>query len=294
MKLLRTISGPLVTLFLGGLLTVWLIRQAPGYGIDSSELDGRWNAATIAALRAHQNHANAWQLYTSYLSGMARGDLGTSLAWNQPVARLLGERGMVTLQSSGLAVLLGWAAAVAVALSYRFRALPLLDSASKSAASALLCLPSPALALVLYLVWHPAAPQVVAALVTGLAIFARVLLPSSAILSASGTETHVLQARARGVPSIRLVIGHILRCAAPALLSLLAASVPVAFGIAVPVETVCNLPGAGQLAWLAAEKRDLPVLTALTFALLALTLVSTGVAKVWSMSGPELAERRTT
>ncbi|HUI81659.1 MAG TPA: ABC transporter permease [Bryobacteraceae bacterium] len=294
MRFLRAITGPIVTMLIGGLLTVWLVRQAPGYGTDPAELDGRWSAESLAALRAnHQNHLTVWRLYTGYLKGLARGDLGTSLAWNRPVAQLLGERGWVTLRSSGLAVFLGWASAVVVALTYRFRALPFVSGVSRSSASALLCLPSPAVALLLCIVLRPALPQLIAAVVTGLAIFARVLLPSSAVLSASESEPHVLQARARGVHSIRLVIWHVLRCAAPALLSLLAASVPVAFGIAVPVETVCNLPGAGQLAWLAAEKRDLPVLTGLTFALMAVTLLSTSLAKAWSITGPELAEGRT-
>ena len=59
----------------------------------------------------------------------------------------------------------------------------------------------------------------------------------------------------------------------------------LAFSVAVPVETVCNLPGAGQLAWLAAQKRDLPVLTGLTLALLALTLLSGSVARAASRVG---------
>jgi peptide/nickel transport system permease protein len=294
MRLLRATTGPILTMLLGGLLTVWLVRQAPGYGADPSELDGRLSATSIATLRAQsQGHLNTWKLYTAYLKGLARGDLGTSLAWNRPVAQLLGQRGLVTLGSSGLAVVFGWAAAVLVALCCRFRALPLVSSTSRGAASALLCLPAPALALLLCMVWQPALPELVAGVVTGLAIFARVLLPSSTVLAASESEPHVLQARARGVSSIRLVIRHVFRCAAPALFSLLAASVPVAFGIAVPVETVCNLPGAGQLAWLAAQKRDLPVLTGLTFALMTVTLLSSSVARALSLSGPDLAERRT-
>jgi len=294
MKLLRATTGPVLTMLLGGLLTVWLVRQAPGYGADPSQLDGRLSAESIATLRTQsQGHLNTWQLYTAYLKGMARGDLGTSQSWNRPVAQLLGQRGLVTLASSGLAVLFGWAAAVVVALACRFRALPMVNTASRGAASALLCLPAPAVALLLSMVLRPAIPALVVAAVTGLAIFARVLLLSSALLSASEAEPHVLQARARGVTPIRLVIWHVFRCAAPALFSLLAASVPVAFGIAVPVETVCNLPGAGQLAWLAAQKRDLPVLTGLTFALMAVTLFSSSVARALSLSGPELAERRT-
>lgn len=74
MKLSHATTGPILTMLLGGLLTVWLVRQAPGYGTDPSELDGRWSAESIAALRAQsQGHLNTWQLYAAYLKGMTRG-----------------------------------------------------------------------------------------------------------------------------------------------------------------------------------------------------------------------------
>jgi ABC-type dipeptide/oligopeptide/nickel transport system permease component len=129
------------------------------------------------------------------------------------------------------------------------------------------------------------------AAVVGLGVFARVLLPSAAVVAAASRESHVLQARARGLSSLRLVLSHVLRRATPALSALLVSALPLAFSVAVPVETVCNLPGAGQLAWLAAQKRDLPVLTGLTLALLALTLFSGSVARAASRAGAGLAQR---
>ena len=50
-------------------------------------------------------------------------------------------------------------------------------------------------------------------------------------------------------------------------------SVSIAFGAAIPIEALCDLPGIGQLAWMAATARDLPLLVAITFLVVAMTQV---------------------
>jgi peptide/nickel transport system permease protein len=291
-KLVRAAAGPLVTLLAGGFLTVWLVRVAPGYDTDASELDGRRSASSVAALRSrNQDTLPVWQAYAHYLVQLGRGDLGTSRAWGLPVEELLRKRGGVTLRAAGSGLLLGWVVAVGLALAGSCRGLSLVAGVSRSAAASLLCLPSPAVALLLCLWLRRTSPEWRVAAVVGSAVFARVLLASAAVVAAASREPHVLQARARGLSDLRLVLSHVLRRSAPALAAMLVAALPLAFSVAVPVETVCNLPGAGQLAWLAAQKRDLPVLTGLTLALLALTLISGSLARAASRAGAGLAER---
>jgi peptide/nickel transport system permease protein len=291
-KLIRTVSGTLITLLAGGLLTVWLVRLAPGYDTDVSELDGRRSADSVAALRS-RNHDTlpVWQAYAQYLVRLGKGELGTSRAWGIPVEELLRKRGAVTLGAAGSGLLLGWTVAVGLALAGSCRGLSLVADVSRNAAAALLCLPSPAIALLLCLWLRRTSAEWRVAAVVALAVFARVLLSSAAVVAAASREPHILQARARGLSSLRLVLSHVLRRSAPALAALLVAALPLAFSVAVPVETVCNLPGAGQLAWLAAQKRDLPVLTGLTLALLALTLLSGSLARAASRAGANLAQR---
>jgi peptide/nickel transport system permease protein len=48
----------------------------------------------------------------------------------------------------------------------------------------------------------------------------------------------------------------------------------MAFGAAVAIEAVCDVPGLGQLAWKAAAARDLPVLMVLTVLIALLTQLS--------------------
>jgi peptide/nickel transport system permease protein len=291
-KLARAVAGPLITLLAGGLLTVWLVRVAPGYNTDASELDGRRSANSVAALRSrNQDTLPVLQAYAHYLVRLGHGDLGTSRAWGLPVEQLLRKRGAVTLGAAGSGLLLGWAVAVGLALAGSCRGLSLVSGVSRSAAASLLCLPSPAVALLLCLWLRRTSPDWRVAAVVGLAVFARVLLASAAVVAAASREPHLLQARARGLSTLRLVLSHVLRRSAPALAALLVAAIPLAFSVSVPVETVCNLPGAGQLAWLAAQKRDLPVLIGLTLALLALTLLSGSVARAVSRTGAGMAER---
>ena len=292
MRILRPFAAPLLTLLVGGLLTLWMVRSAPGYDSDTSELDGRRSAASVAALRA-ENHDSQpiLKAYADYLRQLAHGDLGASRAWGRPVAEMLGQRSLVTAESAGAGLLLGWLAAVALAFAGSMHGLRKVAAAGRALSSICLCVPAPALAIVCCLLLREAEPAVRVALTVAAAIGARTLLSSIPIVEAAGREGHVLHARARGVGALPLSLNHVLRRAAPALAALLATAWPLSFAVAVPVETVCNLPGAGQLAWLAAQKRDLPILTAMTMALLALTLLAGALARSFSRTHAGLFER---
>ena len=52
----------------------------------------------------------------------------------------------------------------------------------------------------------------------------------------------------------------------------------MAFGASIPVETLCDLPGIGQLAWKAAMARDLPLLVTLTMLIAVLTQLCNAVS----------------
>jgi peptide/nickel transport system permease protein len=71
---------------------------------------------------------------------------------------------------------------------------------------------------------------------------------------------------------------HVLPSVTPQLTALAGVSVSMAFGAAIPVEVLCDLPGIGQLAWKAATARDLPVLVAITFMVIAVTQLSNAVS----------------
>jgi peptide/nickel transport system permease protein len=60
--------------------------------------------------------------------------------------------------------------------------------------------------------------------------------------------------------------------AVPQLVALFGVSISLALGALLPVEVFCDLPGIGQLAWTAAQARDLPLLVNLTLVVSCLTI----------------------
>jgi peptide/nickel transport system permease protein len=292
MRFLRAIAAPVLTLIAGGFLTLWMVRSAPGYDSDASELDGRRSAESVAALRAaNRDSQPIITAYGIYVARLAHGDLGVSRAWGLPVAQLLSQRCIVTAQSAGVGLLFGWFAAVALAFAGSMYGRGPAAAAGRALSSVCLCVPPPALAIVCCLLLSEAGAEIRVALTVAVLIAARTFLSSIPIIDAAGREAHVCHACARGIGTLRISLNHVLRSAAPPLAALLAASVPLAFAAAVPVETVCNLPGAGQLAWLAAQKRDLPLLTAMTIGLLTLTLLTGALTRSLSRSRAGLSQR---
>ena len=75
--------------------------------------------------------------------------------------------------------------------------------------------------------------------------------------------------RARPVPP-----PHLPSWPAPELLALVGVSISMAVSAIIPVEALCDSPGIGQLVWLSASARDLPVLVHLTVLIALVTCVA--------------------
>jgi peptide/nickel transport system permease protein len=91
-------------------------------------------------------------------------------------------------------------------------------------------------------------------------------------------QPYILAARARGIGQARLLLRHVLPLAAPPIAALLGVSISMAFGAAIPIEALCDSPGIGQLAWLAALNRDLPLIMNLTLVVTIVTVAANSAA----------------
>src|SRR5580658_4322199 len=77
----------------GALLCATMVRFAPGYGVDESELDFRLSRSSREAIRSkHQLGEGMVSYYGTYIKGLAHGDFGTSVSLQQPVRELLKAR----------------------------------------------------------------------------------------------------------------------------------------------------------------------------------------------------------
>jgi peptide/nickel transport system permease protein len=243
----------------GALFSATLVRFAPGFGVHERELDPRWSAQSVEAMRQKQMlDEGLAPFYLHYLSALVQGDLGQSDSLKRPVLELLRQRLPVTAGSIVRGLCVAWVAA-AVLASFGLASRSWFYEASGTAfSSLLLSLPS---AVVAMLAIHLRVPVFCA---IGIVVFPRLHRYIRSLLIRSYDQPHVLAARARGLRSGAIFWRHVLPLAAPPLLALLGVSFAIAFGAAIPVEALSDSPGLGQLAWQAALSRDLPLIVNVT------------------------------
>ncbi len=264
----------LVCLGLGGaLVSATMVRFAPGNGVSERELDPRWRAESVEALRQAQAlHQGLPSYYLHYLSALAHGDLGESDSLKRPVRELLLRRLPVTSGSVVRGLGVAWLAAVLLAsLGLACRGW-LFEASTTAFNSLLLSLPS---AVVAMLAVHLRTPVFCAIAVV---VFPRLYSYIRNLLIRAYDQPHVLAARARGLGNRAILFRHVLPLAAPPLLALLGVSFAISFGAAIPIEALCDSPGLGQLAWQAALSRDLPLIVNVTLVVSLIMLAANSIA----------------
>jgi peptide/nickel transport system permease protein len=239
------------------------------------------------------------QQYVTYVTSVARGDLGWSIARNTPVSTLIAAHLPWTLLLMGTAMLLSsgisWFAGVAAA----WRRGALADRVVLVTLTGVRGIPDYALAAIFLVtfavllpvfplygartpfaqhpsVWHSLWDIVahlilpVSALTLSL-IGSKFLLLRNTMLSALG-EDYMLLARAKGLPRRLLKYRHAGRNALLPFLTVLGIQAGFAVGGSIFVEAVFAYPGMGTLILRAVDSRDYPVLEA-AFLVLATTVL---------------------
>jgi peptide/nickel transport system permease protein len=243
---------------IGGFAAAALVRYSPGFDVDENSWNPRISAATLEAMhRAHEREAKLPRFYLNYLRAALHGDLGESESLKTPVTELLRDRAPVTGR------LLGWGTAGGLLLGAFLAWVAVwprrtgLEVLAVSSSGLLLAIPPAVLALAFFFEESPL-PLAVA-----LAVFPRVFGTMRAILEDLFSSPSLLAARARGVGPVALALRYVVGAALPQWTALAGVSLVLAFGLIIPIEALCDVPGVGQLAWKAAVARDLPLLCGL-------------------------------
>ena len=274
-RIARHLAAIAALVLVGGLLSATLVRMAPGFDSDERELDPSLNADSVQALRsARAGEHNVLHFYASYLRGALHGDLGSSHALGQPVSTLLRERWPVTLRIAGIGLLLGWLLASTLAFSASLWRRPLYEMLGTTLSGAFLCIPAAVLALISVILNTPGY------LAIALIVFPKIYRYECNLLVKAYGLPHITAARARGLGELRILAWHVLPVAGPQLIALAGVTISLALGASIPVESLCGLPGIGQLAWQAALSRDLPLLVNLTVLVTLVTLLANSGADV--------------
>ncbi|HUA59788.1 MAG TPA: ABC transporter permease [Verrucomicrobiae bacterium] len=264
--LTRRIGAMLLLLLAGGLLTALMVRFSPGFETDERELDPRLSQSSRLSLEKQRAaDGDAANLANRFARMVFHADLGESPSLKRPIGELLRERLPVTAEIMAIGVIGGWTLAFALAMASVLSRRLVVRGLTASSQQVLICLPAAALAIVVFDIGGP-----VRALVA-LIICPRVFDFLRNLLHEAYQQPHILAARAKGLGEFAVWAKHVMPYAAPQLFALAATSVSIAFGAAIPVEALCDLPGIGQLAWLAATARDLPLLVVITLLVIAVT-----------------------
>ncbi len=235
----------------------------------------RADAATIAAIRQQLGLDQPLPVqYMRFLGRLLRGDLGRSYVLNRPVAEILLERfpatALLTVSAMAVATVLGLVLGVVAAL----RPNSWLDTLLMAGALLGISVPSFVAGLLMLLLfgvalgWFPLAgyvdqgwqylvlPMLTLAL-RPLSIIAR--MTRSSMLEVM-REDYVRTARAKGLPTQRVLFRHALRNALNPVLTTVSAWFAGLLAGAFFVEYIFNWPGIGTVAIGAIEKLDYPLI----------------------------------
>ena len=210
--------------------------------------------------------------YASFLSGLVRGDLGTSFRYNTPVTQQITARlgNTATLAFAAMAIAVLFAIPLGIiAAVYRGRA-P--DHAAMTLALAGIAMPNfwlgPLLAILfaVYLGWLPVsgtgslAHLVLPAVTLGAALSAILARMTRASLLEELRELYVLAARARGLSGARAVLRHAFRNSLIPIVTIIGLQFGAVLTGTIITETIFSWPGIGRLLIQAINFRDYPLI----------------------------------
>ena len=311
---IRTFAAKAAQMLLLFLLLVaavfFLSRLAPGdplrayYGQSVERMSPAQRAAAEHKLGLDQPLLTQFAIWAK---NALSGDFGISFQYKRDVFAVIGERWQNTLLLGGTSFLLTFALAIPLGIWCASHAGSLADKLVCRLGTALSCIPTFFLALLLIAVFSvqlgllpSSGAYPIGAAGSFLGRLRHLVLPvltialghfwqyaylvRSRLMGELGSE-YVLLLRAKGVPRRRILYQHCLRGMLPSLLAMAALAVPHLVGGAYIVEKVFSYPGLGALSFEAAQYHDynlLLVLCVLTGALVVLCSLAAELFSAWA------------
>jgi peptide/nickel transport system permease protein len=209
--------------------------------------------------------------FVRFLGGLATGDLGDSIAFRAPVARVIAERYPATLELTAAALLLALLAGVPLGVLAAIRQGSATDGFIRGFSLLGVCVPSvwlgPLLILVfsIRLAWLPVSGRgslahlVLPAATLALGMAAILVRLTRASMLAVLHDAHLRTAAAKGASACRTVTYHALPSALPPVATVVGLQAGALLAGAIVTETVFAWPGIGRLLVQAIAARDYPL-----------------------------------
>ena len=241
-----------------------LTRLAPGDPTLELRASGA-SPEVVARERARLGFDQPFlQQASSWLGGMARGDLGESVTFGRPVRALVAERGAATARLAAVALVI--ALFVGVPLGIFTGAMPRHWIARAAVPLSLALVSCPPIVAALALLWIGASTGWLSIESGALAVpVLAIALPLAASIERLQSQAvrdvlaapDLLAAAARGIPSSRLIWIHAARQSMRPVLGVFGIVVGSLFGGSFAVEMVTAWPGLGRLTYDALRNRDI-------------------------------------
>ena len=263
LKALGQALGIVVLVFL-------LVRIVPGDTVDVLAIQGDLNAQQQEAMRKELGlDRSLMTQFVDWVDKAAHGDFGTSLRFQQPVAKMIWNALPTTIIFAGLSfaigVILAFAAALAAIMTGKRFFIFFVDLLNIwSIALPTFCVGVVAiLVFSIWLGWLPViGGLIVPAFVIGIDNAGQIVKSLYEELREASTSAHVRTARAKGLSPLRIALFHLLPTAIPVALALSGLVLAGLVAGALTMEVLFGLPGLGSLMLNAIHGRDYPVVQA--------------------------------
>lgn len=269
-------------LFMVSAAVFLLLELIPGNPIDAILPPDATPAQIAAAQEMYGLDDPLPQRYLEWVGGVFHGDFGTSFQTGLPVGEILFERLPISLEIALLAVIVALAVSVPLGIWSAYRPGGLVDRVTTILTSGLLATPSFVLGIVLVFVfavtldlvpplgWVPFSEDpiehvtrmilpVLTLAASEMVLFTRLLKGD---MMATLQQDHVLSARARGLPTWRILARHSLKQSSFSLVTVSGIVIGRLIGGTVLIEAIFSIPGLGTMAINGIHSRDYVVVQA--------------------------------
>ena len=304
--LARHVLGLAVTAWVSTIVIFGALAIAPGSPIAFLSGGRTLSPQEKAALTSYYHLDNPlWQRYWDWLKALLQGNLGTSVAFHEPVSTVLMPRLETTLFLVAYAGLLIVVVGVALGI-VAAKARPAIDGAITALTTIGLATPpfvaavGLTLVFAVHLTWFPVFGSgtgfvgrivhltlpAVSLAIGGVALIARI---TRAAVRAELASEHVETARSRGLSEVRVLRRHAVRNALIPVTTASGLTIGALLAGTTVVETAFGVNGGGSLLVQSVQDKDIPVVQAACLLLvLAFAIINSAVDLLYSLIDPRI------
>jgi peptide/nickel transport system permease protein len=271
------------------LITFFMIHLIPGDPARNM-LGPRATPERVAELRQSLGlDEPLWSQYRRFLTGVVRGDLGTSLYYRQAVGPLVVERLPPTVFLIVYSAVMALIVAIPLGIVAAVRRNSWIDQVIRTVSLVTLAMPAFWLGVLfilyfgLYHGWFPVGGYgdtfrdhlhhlFLPSLTIALAMAPILIRSLRSSMVGNLRAQYATTARAKGLTDGRVVTGHVLRPSLISTVTVLGVNLGFLIGSTVIIETVFAIPGLGFLMVSSIQTRDYPVIQAVTLVMAMLVI----------------------